>query len=187
MNGGVNRGEALQIEAGLTTAEFRFDTPQLAAGSLIWVWCVMRKSLLVLVCIAGVIIFLVLYSSGTLGPARHEVSCDDFMDSHHISDKAEVALYNTLELELCSNPSTGFQWSKLASIGDESVLEQTDHQYTAPENELDEPPAPGTAGRETWIFKALNEGITTIYLEYSRPLDGDKQIEWTFDLTVLVK
>ena len=147
----------------------------------------MKRKLLVLVCVAGVIIFLVLQSSGTLRPARHQVSCDAFVDSQHISDEAEVALYDTLELVLCSNTSTGFQWPELALIGDETVLEQTDHQLTTPEGELDEPPAPGTAGEETWKFKALEKGITTIYLEYSRPLDGDKQIEWTFDLTVLVK
>jgi len=35
MLGGANRGEALQSEAGLATAQFRFDTPQLAAGSFI--------------------------------------------------------------------------------------------------------------------------------------------------------
>jgi hypothetical protein len=35
MNGGANRGEALQSEAGLATAEFRFDIPQLAAESFI--------------------------------------------------------------------------------------------------------------------------------------------------------
>jgi hypothetical protein len=36
MNGGANHGEVLQDEAGLATAEFCFDTPQLAAGSFIY-------------------------------------------------------------------------------------------------------------------------------------------------------
>jgi hypothetical protein len=35
MNGGANRGEALQSEDGLAAAGFRFGTPQLAAGSFI--------------------------------------------------------------------------------------------------------------------------------------------------------
>jgi len=35
MNGGANRGEALESEAGLASAQFRFDTPQLAAVSFI--------------------------------------------------------------------------------------------------------------------------------------------------------
>jgi hypothetical protein len=35
MNGEVNRGEARQSEDGLASAQFRFDTPQLAAGSFI--------------------------------------------------------------------------------------------------------------------------------------------------------
>jgi hypothetical protein len=35
MNGGPNRVEARQGEDGLASAQFRFDTPQLAAGSFI--------------------------------------------------------------------------------------------------------------------------------------------------------
>jgi len=35
MNGGANRVEARQGEDGLASAQFRFDTPQLAAGSFI--------------------------------------------------------------------------------------------------------------------------------------------------------
>jgi len=36
MNGGANRVEARQSEDGLATAQFRFETPQLAAGSFIF-------------------------------------------------------------------------------------------------------------------------------------------------------
>ena len=35
MNGVANRAEALQSEGGLASAQFRFDTPQVAAGSFI--------------------------------------------------------------------------------------------------------------------------------------------------------
>ena len=123
----------------------------------------------------------------TTGQAAIEVSCNEFMETHHISRELEVAVGEAFTVTLCSNPTTGFQWLESAQISDPTVLEQVDHKFVAPEAKGKGPPAPGTPGQEIWTFKALKEGESTVSLEYSRPWEGGEKGEWTFVLTVTVK
>ena len=116
-----------------------------------------------------------------------EVSCDDFYKNNHISKEVQVASGDSFVVTLCSNPTTGFQWSETAQISDQTVLQQIDHEYMAPEAKGDKPPAPGTPGQETWTFKALEKGTSIISMEYSRPWEGGEKGAWTFNLTVVVK
>ena len=120
----------------------------------------------------------------TTEPESVEISCDDFMKDNDISLSRiiELNVNDTFTVTLCSNPSTGFQWSEVAEISDQAVLEQTDHEYTPPEGTL-----AGAAGEETWTFKALEKGTTGITMEYSRPWEGGEKAEWTFNVTVTVK
>jgi len=117
--------------------------------------------------------------------ASVEASCDDFYEHQHISQEVEVAVDGSLTVTLCSNPTTGFQWSESAQISDQTVLEQVDHKFVSPESEP--PPPPGTPGQEIWTFKALKKGTTEVSLEYSRPWEGGEKATWTFVLTVTVK
>jgi len=119
--------------------------------------------------------------------ASIEVSCDDFMSAQHISKELEVAAGDAFTVTLCSNPTTGFQWSESAQISDETVIEQTGHKFLPPGAKGNKPPAPGTPGQEAWTFKAPKEGEATISMEYSRPWEGGKKREWTFELIVVVK
>lgn len=112
-----------------------------------------------------------------------EVSCDEFMQQQHISEKAEMAVGDSLIVTLCSNPSTGFQWSEMAQISDQTVLEQLGHEFIPPEKAG----VVGAAGQEVWIFEALKKGTSVISMEYSRPWEGGEEGEWTFNLTVVVK
>jgi len=116
-----------------------------------------------------------------------EVDCDDFMELKHISQEVKIALGDSLMVTLCSNPSTGFQWTDSANITDPTVLEQTDHEMVSPGAKGKKSPTPGAAGTEVWTFKTLKTGQATIYLEYSRPWEGGEKGEWTFTLTVTVK
>ena len=113
-----------------------------------------------------------------------EVSCDDFYDQNHISRAVEVATGDSFTVTLCSNPTTGFIWSESAQISDQTVLQQTDHKFVAPE---EAEAIMGAAGQEVWTFKALKKGETTVSLEYSRPWEGGEKGAWTFNLTVVVK
>jgi len=125
-----------------------------------------------------------------VSPAPNKVSvavtCDDFMNQKQISKQFEIQTSGSLTVTLCSNPTTGFQWSESAQISDQTVLQQTGHQFVSPESEPP-PLPPGTPGQEVWTFKALKEGTSTISMEYSRPWEGGEKAEWTFDLTVTVK
>jgi len=91
------------------------------------------KSKLTLVLIITAISTLLFACSPASKQVSVEVSCDDFYKNQHISKEVEVAVGDSFTVTLCSNPSTGFQWSETAQISDQTVLQQIDHKYMAPE------------------------------------------------------
>ena len=143
------------------------------------------KLKLILTCAVVAISLCLFACSPAPKQASVEASCDDFYEHQHISQEVEVAVDGSLTVTLCSNPTTGFQWSESAQISDQTVLEQVDHKFVSPESEP--PPPPGTPGQEIWTFKALKKGTTEVSLEYSRPWEGGEKATWTFVLTVTVK
>lgn len=66
-------------------------------------------------------------------------------------------------LVLASNPGTGYSWS-LASAPEVHVVQPTGSGYRP-----SSPGLPGSGGSETWTFKAVGKGKTTIFLRYARP------------------
>ena len=112
-----------------------------------------------------------------------EISCDDFANLKHISKQAEVAAGGSLTVTLCSNRTTGFQWSESAQISDQAVLQQTSHEFLAPETKG----LVGSPGKEVWTFKTNKKGTSTVSVDYSRPWAGGEKGEWTFALNVTVK
>jgi len=135
---------------------------------------------------AGVIAavpFLLLACAPVAQTLSVEVSCDDFAADHHISRQITVNNGDSFTLTLCSNPTTGFTWTESAQISTPPVLEQTSYQYIAPSGDEGMVGAPGQA---EWIFQALKQGTTQVFLDYSRPWDGGEKRVWTLDLTVVV-
>ncbi|MFC1847763.1 protease inhibitor I42 family protein [Chloroflexota bacterium] len=106
------------------------------------------------------------------------------VDTSDSGSQIELAVGDTLRVELESNPTTGFMWV-LAENSDGSVLQGEGHEYVM--DEAGEPPQPGTGGKEFWTFTAVATGETTISMEYSRPWEGGEKAVRTFDLTVVVK
>ena len=145
------------------------------------------KSKLTLVLIITAISAFLFSCSPTPTQISVGASCDDFGEQQHISKQVEVAVGDSFTVTLCSNPSTGFQWTESAQIGDQTVLKQTDHKSVAPEAKGDKLPAPGTPGQEVWTFKALKKGTSSVSMEYSRSWEGGEKGVWTFNLTVVVK
>ncbi len=141
------------------------------------------KSKLTLVFIITAISTLLFACSPVSKQVSVEASCDDFYKLQHISKEVEVAVGDSFAVTLCSNPSTGFQWSETAQISDQAVLQLVDHKFMPPEKTGVE----GAPGQETWIFKALEKGTSVISMEYSRPWEGGEKGAWTFNLTVVVK
>ena len=116
-------------------------------------------------------------------PASVEISCDEFASDQHISQELEVDAGDSFTVALCSNQTTGFQWSESAQIDDETIAEQTNHIFISPEEQQ----IVGAAGQEVWTFQALQQGTTTVKMEYSQPWEGGTKAEWTFTLTLVVE
>jgi predicted secreted protein len=110
-----------------------------------------------------------------------EIDCDDFIEEQHLSEEVELAVGDVLEIILCSNPTTGFEW-ETANISDENILEQLTHDYIPPQGNQ-----AGAAGEEVWTFEALEADTVEVSFEYSQPWDGGNKDEWTFILTVEIE
>ena len=140
------------------------------------------KSKLIVIGLMTVLALSLLACSTAPKEVSAEVSIDDFMSQKHISKQLEVPTGGVLTVTLGSNPTTGFSWSENAQISDQTVLQQTGHEFIPPEEAI-----PGAGGQEVWTFKALKAGTTTVSMEYSRPWEGGEKGEWTFNLAVTVK
>jgi len=136
--------------------------------------------------ITGVLILLVLISSSfscivTSHDVYVDISCDDFVENpKNMVNDFEIEIGDKLYVELCSNPTTGFEWSYEMS-NDAAVVEE-DHDYEEPQNE-----SLGAAGKETWTFEGTKKGTAEIFMEYSQPWDGGTKQEWTYRITVTVQ
>ena len=139
------------------------------------------KLKLILIC-AMVALSLSLFSC-TSKQASLEITCDKFMEYQHFTWEVKVNTGDSVIVTLCSNPTTGFQWSESAQISDQTILQQTGHRFEGPEAEN----IIGGAGKEIWTFKALKKGTSTISMEYSRPWEQGVEPAKTFTLTVIVK
>ena len=140
------------------------------------------KSKLILTCAVVAISLCLLACAAVTKEASVSVSSDELMNAKHVSTEVEVAVDGSLKVTLCSNPTTGFQWTESAQISDRTILKQTDHKFVPPGGDI-----PGAPGQEVWTFETLKEGTCSVSMEYSRPWEGGEKGEWTFNLTVVVK
>jgi len=112
-----------------------------------------------------------------------QVTVDEFTADNDLIREVEVGVGGVLTVTLGSNPTTGFSWSEEAEIGNETILQQTGHEFLEPGKEG----VVGAAGNEVWTFDALKKGTTVVSMEYGRPWEGGEKGVWTFELTVTVK
>lgn len=111
------------------------------------------------------------------------VTAEDFNGEANIVKEVEVKAGDVFTIALDSNATTGFQWTTEAIIANIAVLEQTAHDYIAPNNGG----VVGAPGIEEWTFKAIKAGTTTVAMSYDRPWAGGEKGIKTFELTVVVK
>lgn len=110
-----------------------------------------------------------------------DISCDDFNEHpHSIRNEFEAEIGDKITVNLCSNPSTGFQW-EYETIGN-TVLKEESHDIIEPEDEGQV----GTAGKEAWTFKVIDKGRTEIRLAYNQTWEGGIKEEWTYLIIVTV-
>ncbi len=110
------------------------------------------------------------------------IPIEEFPNHPHIDVVMHAVVGEELTVTLCSNPTTGFQWSEDAEISDESVIKQVRHKFVAPETDV-----PGTPGQEVWTFEALKKGTVITFLEYSRPWIEEDVGHWTVTITTTIK
>ena len=129
-----------------------------------------------------VILTLILVSCFVTSRDTHvEISCDDFVEHPtSIRNDFEIKIGDKIYVELCSNPTTGFEWSY--EMSGDSALKEEDHDFEEPEGDI-----VGAAGKETWTFEATDKGETIINMEYSQPWDGGMKGEWTYTINVSVE
>lgn len=92
--------------------------------------------------------------------------------------QAEVG--EDLVVQLEANPTTGYQW-QLADGLDTDVVEKVSNSYA----QGGEEGVAGAGGIDTWTFKAVGPGTTTITLDYLRTFEANSTTN-TFTLTVSV-
>ncbi len=85
----------------------------------------------------------------------------------------------TLVISLESNPTTGYSWQP---VFDAQHLEQVGEAEFDPGSDL-----VGAGGVETFRFKALEPGTTTLTLNYLRPWEADAPPEEVFELAITVE
>lgn len=118
---------------------------------------------------------------GKLTPVKVKVSCDKFQMKEDVSRSVKLAEHGRLVVTLCTNPSTGYNWPDSAQISNHSVLWQTSHTTSSNSGS-----ALGSPGKAKWEFEALDEGKSTISLEYGRSWQADGGGNWSFSLQVTV-
>ena len=109
-----------------------------------------------------------------------EITCDQFNANPHMINDFQVEVGDKIRVNLCSNPTTGFEWTY--QMSNEGVLQEEDHDFEEPNGD-----ALGAAGIELWTFEAIEKGTTEVSMEYSQPWEGGLKAEWTYTITVTVE
>ncbi len=110
-----------------------------------------------------------------------EISCEEFAENPtSIQNDYQIEIGDKISVVLCSNPTTGFEWSY--ELSGDTALKEEDHDFEAPEGD-----AIGAAGKETWTFEASEKGTTVINMAYSQPWEGGMKGEWQYKIDVVVK
>lgn len=108
------------------------------------------------------------------------VTCEDFNDNPGNESEFTLEVGDKIRIELCANPSTGYEWDYEMTVDDIVMVE--DHDYDEPESDAD-----GAAGTEFWTFEAVNPGNTEINMEYTPQGAGNTEDPWTLVMTVTVE
>ena len=96
--------------------------------------------------------------------------------------KIDASVGKEFKVVLESNPSTGYHWEIVGKL-DSNVVEFVNKEYKSASST----PMPGGGGQDTFVFKAVGAGQTTITLGYYPPSNAAVEPEKTETFTVTVK
>lgn len=94
--------------------------------------------------------------------------------------RVELASGDRLELELFSNPSTGYGWV-LSDMTNVPGLRLDESRYEEPDE-----PIPGAPGTEVFTFTAIDAGAGILRLEYVRSFEDPAIPERVVEYVVVV-
>lgn len=127
-----------------------------------------------------VIVLMLMPSCTTSFDYSLTVDCDDFDENPNNVSEYTLEVGDKIRVELCSNPSTGYEWDYEMTI--EGVIMEEDHDYDEPEGDVD-----GATGTEFWTFEAVNPGSTEVIMEYGPAGSGEVEDQLTLVMTVTVE
>lgn len=93
----------------------------------------------------------------------------------------ELTVGQTHTVTLASNPTTGYRWH-VAAPPDEGILKLVGSEYKKPDSKLI-----GAGGHESWTFRGVGTGKTTVVMIYVRPWEKDGKAARTASFSVVVK
>ena len=93
-------------------------------------------------------------------------SIENVKRSSAINADYEKSINEQFQIDLPSNPTTGYSW-KWTNKRSVTIVDSIGYQYIP-----DNPTITGKGGKEIWKFKGKEPGIDTIKFEYCRPWDS---------------
>ena len=131
----------------------------------------MKRKMLAVVVTVVVVVAVVVILVLTRASGGNKVTGDTF----------ETTVGKTFTIALDANATTGYNWSQTTK--DMNVVAYVDNAYTAT---AANPQIIGGSGTDTFTFKAVGKGTTTISLAYARPWESVPPAQ-TRTITVTVK
>lgn len=98
-------------------------------------------------------------------------------------DNLSLKINDVIKIRLESNATTGYKWN-LSEKNNSGIIALVTSDYTEKENK---DKLVGAGGFETFTFKAVSSGSTTLILTYNRPWEKDIEPEKIFKLNISVQ
>ena len=121
-------------------------------------------------------------NGGSINQTEYNNGDRIYLIEYNNGDSINLKINDTVEINLESNPTTGYGWF-LSDKTNESIVSLVDSEYIA--SEKDEKMV-GVGGYETFTFKAVSKGETRIILNHERPWEEDIEPLETFEVTISV-
>jgi inhibitor of cysteine peptidase len=134
-----------------------------------------------LAALIGLVALTVTEGTYDMAPAQASPPALKVLDDGSPGGSVQLPLGRELEVELGTNPTTGYTWR--LDLANSAGLRLKSRQYEASTSPAG-PPRLGAGGIERFVFEATAPGVERLHFEYRRGSAGEPAR--TYDLTVTV-